>query len=88
MIYLYILWNQEKTKDNSFTKYIRSYPKYVEAILIIWHVTEELFPNIWDYVNNLYPSIKFTLEIQNERETLNFLVVSIIISNNFFAYEL
>ena len=55
-----------------YKKYIVSWTRYVDDVLLLWGGTMESLHEFFGYVNNLHQKLKFTLEIE-EDSRINFL---------------
>jgi hypothetical protein len=74
---------------NPYCKYITKWLRYVDDTLIIWNGSLQQIREFHNYLNNLHPTIKFTLEIENNQR-INFLDLTIIkdTNNNKLNYEI
>lgn len=60
--------------------------RYVDDVICIWNGTHKLIQQFLDFINSLYPSIEFTLEIGGEK--LNFLDLTITIEDDKYNFEI
>ncbi|XP_050513525.1 uncharacterized protein LOC126889333 [Diabrotica virgifera virgifera] len=80
-IFLNDLESNKIVKNNPFTDYIKFYARYVDDTLIIWNGTIDILHDFLDFLNTLHDTIKFTLEIQNDSKSLNFLDLTLTLRN-------
>ena len=67
--------------QHPLTKNIFYWYRYVDDILCCWSSTARQLQNFLNHINNLEPSITFTLEIEHNK-SINFLDLNIKITNN------
>ena len=63
------------TSASPLIRNIRYWFRYVDDVLCLWQGNTEQLDDFLQYINNLYPTIKFTLEVGGN--TINFLDLSI-----------
>lgn len=60
--------------------------RYVDDVLLLWNGPSTLLDHLHDFLNEQYPSIKFTIEKSNKR--INFLDISISIEKGSHEFEI
>ena len=66
--------------DNTFGEYIRdSWRRYLDDCFVFWTKTREELQDFYGLLNNIHPSIKFTMDVQDKE--LPFLDITIIKEN-------
>ena len=70
----------DKHFDNTFGEYIRdSWRRYFDDCFVFWTKTREELQDFYGLLNNIHPSIKFTMDVQDKE--LPFLDITIIKEN-------
>lgn len=80
-IYMDFFENNHILNNNSFSKHILYYHRYVDDILLLWSGNKVQLNEFLTIINSVHPKIKFTLEIENNK-SINFLDLTITNVNN------
>ncbi|XP_072384720.1 uncharacterized protein [Diabrotica undecimpunctata] len=81
-IFLNDLESNKILNNNPFTNYIKFYSRYVDDTFIVWGGSLDNLHSFLDYLNQLHHTIKFTLEIQDDSNSLNFLDLTLTLNNS------
>ena len=74
-IFMNLLEREVFNSDCMLTQYVGYWHRYVDDVLCLWTGPAEKLKDFLQFLNSLYPSIKFTLEVGGN--TINFLDLSI-----------
>ena len=74
-IFMNLLERQVFTSNCMLTRYVGYWHRYVDDVLCLWTGPVDQLKDFLEFLNSLYPSIKFTLEVGDK--SINFLDLSI-----------
>lgn len=74
--------------NNNFSNNIIYYYRYVDDILVLWNNDQDNLNSFVDYLNSCHTKIKFTLEKQNNNNSINFLDITITNLNNKHTFDI
>ena len=69
-----------------FLNHITLWRRYVDNIFCVWQGPKEFTPQVVIFMNNLYPSIEFTVKIGGS--SIDFLDLTISVEANKFIYNI
>jgi hypothetical protein len=73
------------TSNQIYTQHIQYWYRYVDDILCLWTGSTEEIYEFLNFINNFYPSIKFTLKVGGP--SINFLDLKISLHNHKHNFE-
>lgn len=74
--------------SNLSKKHVLFWYRYVDDVIVGFHGTNRQIDKFLNYINDIHPNIKFTVEIENDNNTLNFLDLSIRNINGKFKFNI
>lgn len=74
--------------DVKSTKHILFWYRYVDDIIVAFQGTDRQLDIFLNFINDIHPNIKFTVEIENQDKALNFLDLTIKHTNSEFLYNI
>ena len=74
--------------QNQFTKNILIWRRYVDDVLAIWTGSTRQLNAFLKFLNSIHPKIQFTMEIQSDEASINFLDLTISITNNALNFNI
>lgn len=71
-----------------FKNFLIYYYRYVDDILILWSGNLQDLHEFASHLNTLHSTIKFTIELENENKQLNFLDLTISVTDNKHTFDI
>lgn len=72
--------------DHPLLTYVALWRRYVDDVLCVWTGPNELLQPFLDFINSIYPTIEFTMEVGGTR--INFLDLTINIEENKYTFNI
>ena len=73
--------------NHPLVKYVHTWYRYVDDVFCIWSGTQRQLNQFLNHINSLFPTIKFTLETEQEN-SINFLDLTILKTSNRLEFSI